>query len=121
MVNLNELGMLAETNQLNHDSFDDYIKALKPNMVLFDRFMIEEQFGWRVTEQCPNAIKILDTEDLHSLRKTRQEAFKKNIEFTENMLLSSEIAKREMASIYRCDVSLLFLLMKWSYCKMFLK
>jgi hypothetical protein len=33
--------------------------------VLFDRFMMEEQFGWRVAENCPNALRILDTEDLH--------------------------------------------------------
>jgi hypothetical protein len=30
--------------------------------------MIEEQFGWRVAENCPNAVRILDTEDLHCLR-----------------------------------------------------
>ena len=107
MVNLNELGILAKQIQLNHDSFDEYVKGLQPNMVLFDRFMIEEQFGWRVAEQCPNAIRVLDTEDLHCLRKTRQEAFKKNIEFSTNMLLSSEIAKRELASIYRCDLTLI--------------
>jgi glycosyltransferase involved in cell wall biosynthesis len=107
MVNLNELGILAKQIQLNHDSFDEYVKGLQPNMVLFDRFMIEEQFGWRVAEQCPNAIRVLDTEDLHCLRKTRQEAFKKNIEFTTNMLLSSEIAKRELASIFRCDLTLI--------------
>lgn len=107
MVNLKELDVVTESIKLNHESFDDYIKTLNPDIVVFDRFMIEEQFGWRVTEQCPNAIKILDTEDLHSLRKTRQEAFKKKLAFTENMLLSSEIAKREIASIYRCDVSLI--------------
>jgi hypothetical protein len=36
--------------------------------VLFDRFMIEEQFGWRVAENCPDALRVLDTEDLHCLR-----------------------------------------------------
>lgn len=107
MVDLNQFGVTTQHIILNHDSFDDYIKALNPNIVVFDRFMIEEQFGWRVTEQCPNAIKILDTEDLHSLRKTRQEAVKKNIDFSETLLLTSEIAKREIASIYRSDVSLI--------------
>jgi hypothetical protein len=34
--------------------------------------MIEEQFGWRVAENCPNAVRILDTEDLHCLRLARQ-------------------------------------------------
>jgi len=107
MVNLKELGVLTQKIQLNHDSFDEYVASLQPDVVLFDRFMIEEQFGWRVAEQCPNAIRILDTEDLHSLRKTRQEAFKNGVEFTTDMLLVSEIAKRELASIYRCDLSLI--------------
>jgi len=107
MVKLSELEVITQQIQLNHDSFDEYVKELRPKMVLFDRFMIEEQFGWRVEEQCPDAIRVLDTEDLHCLRKTRQEAFKKNIEFSTGMLLSSEIAKREIASIYRCDLSLI--------------
>ena len=107
MVNLYELGVSTKQIQLNHDSFDEFVKELQPNMVLFDRFMIEEQFGWRVAEQCPDTIRILDTEDLHCLRKTRQEAFKKNIKFTTSMLLSSEMAKRELASIYRCDLTLI--------------
>ena len=107
MVNLNEFGVSTKQIQLNNDSFDEYVKYLEPNIVLFDRFMIEEQFGWRVAEQCPEAIRVLDTEDLHSLRKTRQEAFKKGIEFTVDMLLNSEIAKRELASVYRCDLTLI--------------
>jgi hypothetical protein len=37
--------------------------------VLFDRYVTEEQFGWRVSENCPNALKIIDTEDLHFLEK----------------------------------------------------
>ncbi|NQY29821.1 MAG: glycosyltransferase family 4 protein [Flavobacteriaceae bacterium] len=107
MVDLNEFEVATKQIRLNHNSFDVYVKQLQPNVVLFDRFMIEEQFGWRVAEQCPDAIRILDTEDLHSLRKTRQEAFKKGIEFTTEMLLTSEIAKRELASIYRCDLTLI--------------
>jgi len=107
MVDLNEFEVKTQQIQLNHDSFDGYVKQLQPNLVLFDRFMIEEQFGWRVAEKCPNAIRVLDTEDLHSLRKTRQEAFKKGVAYTTDMLLSSEIAKRELASIFRCDLALI--------------
>lgn len=106
MVDLNQLGVDTKHIILNDTSFDDYVKDLNPNMVLFDRFMIEEQFGWRVSEQCPDAIRILDTEDLHSLRKTRQEVFNKGIDFKMQNLLESDIAKREVASIYRCDLTL---------------
>ena len=41
---------------------------------MFDRFMMEEQFGWRVDKHCPNALKILDTEDLQCLRNARHVA-----------------------------------------------
>lgn len=107
MVDLSDLGVISKKIQLNHDSFDDYLNKIQPDIVVFDRFMIEEQFGWRVSEQCPNAIRILDTEDLHCLRKTRQEAFKNGVDFSVEMLLKSELAKRELASIYRCDISLI--------------
>src|SRR5690606_22494590 len=73
---LKTLNVQTETIQLNHSSFDDFIKQLQPDVVLFDRFMTEEQFGWRVAEHCPTAMRILDTEDLHGLRKGRQQAFK---------------------------------------------
>jgi len=107
MVDLSSIGVVAKNIQLNDDSFDAYIEYLQPDAILFDRFIIEEQFGWRVAEKCPNAIRILDTEDLHSLRKTRQEAFKKGIMYKTDLLLNSEIAKRELASIYRCDLTLI--------------
>lgn len=106
-LNLKEQGIDEVLIKLNSSSFDDFIKKLQPNFVLFDRFMIEEQFGWRVTENCPNTIKILDTEDLHFLRKTRQKQLKKEEEFTNEALLNSDEAKREIASILRCDLSLI--------------
>ena len=64
--------------QLNNASFDSEIARINPSIVVFDRFMIEEQYGWRVAEQCPNALRILDTEDLHFLRKAREMAYKQN-------------------------------------------
>lgn len=91
---------------LNDASFDEFIKQLNPEIVIFDRYITEEQFGWRVSENCPNSLKILDTEDLHFLRKAREEAVKNNKNFSEANLFS-ETAKRELASILRCDVSLI--------------
>ena len=63
-------------------NFDDFLNELQPTIVMFDRFMIEEQFGWRVAEHCPNALRILDTEDLHFLRKVRHQQYKKGEEFS---------------------------------------
>ena len=91
---------------LNDNSFDELIKNLNPEIVIFDRFTTEEQFGWRVSEQVPNAIKILDTEDLHFLRNAREKAFKQN-KILENSDLINDVFKREMASILRCDLSLI--------------
>ena len=103
---LADLGITTQFIQLNDSSFDGYLQEINPNLVLFDRFMVEEQFGWRVSNVLPNAIKILDTEDLHCLRKARQEAIKNNTSF-DTLDFNSEIAKREIASIYRSDLSLM--------------
>ncbi|GFZ77077.1 glycosyl transferase [Aquaticitalea lipolytica] len=104
--NLTTIGISQVAIELNHESFDTFVKQLNPDIILFDRFMMEEQFGWRVAEQCPDALRILDTEDLHCLRKGRQLAFKDNKPFDESYLFN-DIAKREIASIYRCDFSLM--------------
>lgn len=93
--------------ELNSSSFDSFVSELNPDFVLFDRFVTEEQFGWRVAENCPNAFRILDTEDLHCLRLARQKAVKKNTDFHLEDLLTEEVSKREIASIYRCDLSLI--------------
>ncbi len=106
-TNLTSLHVDEVTIELNSTSFDDFIIELKPSMVLFDRFMTEEQFGWRVAENCPNAIRILDTEDLHFLRKVRHQQLKKGEEFTNEALLKSDDTKREIAAILRCDLSLI--------------
>lgn len=91
---------------LNDNSFDELIKNLNPDVVVFDRFTTEEQFGWRVSEQVPNAVKVLDTEDLHFLRNAREKAFKQNRNFKHSDLIN-DVFKRELASILRCDLSLI--------------
>ena len=106
-ANLTSLHVDEVAIELNSTSFDEFISNLKPTMVLFDRFMTEEQFGWRVAENYPNAIRILDTEDLHFLRKVRYQQLKKGEDFTNEALLKSDDTKREIASILRCDLSLI--------------
>ncbi len=89
--------------ELNNPSFDVFLKKLNPEMVLFDRFFMEEQFGWRVAQACPQALRVLDTEDLHFLRNAREEALKNKTEPDFN----SETTFREIAAMYRCDLSLI--------------
>ncbi len=101
-------GLLTQMNiqytqiTLNSDSFNDFVRELNPTVVIFDRFMTEEQYSWRVREQCPNAIRILDTEDLHFLREERSKTG--NIKPSGKL---SDTAKRELAAIFRSDISLM--------------
>lgn len=106
MFDVTSIGVSKVSIALNDSTFDDFVKTLNPSMVLFDRFMTEEQFGWRVAENCPNALRMLDTIDFHTLRLARQKAFKEQRAFAIEDLYS-DTAKREIASILRCDLSLL--------------
>lgn len=105
--NLQEFQVETVSIRLNHSSFDTLLKELNPDIVVFDRFMIEEQFGWRVAEFAPKAIRILNMEDLHSLRKSREECHAKGEEFNLTIWRNHPMTLREVASIYRSDLSLL--------------
>ncbi len=103
---LAEIGVQLQEIVLNDESFDVYIHSLNPKLVVFDRFFTEEQFGWRVTEQCPGAIQILDTQDLHFLR-TARENLKPDDGRLEELDLVSDTALRELSGIFRCDLTLI--------------
>ena len=89
----------------NDSAFDSYISSFKPQIVCFDRFMIEEQFSWRVREHAPEALRVLDTVDLHSLRRGRQQSIRSG-DSSHSMSLTDDTL-RELASIYRSDLSLI--------------
>ncbi len=109
MSDLNSFGIEQVSIELNKNSFDDYVKKLNPDVVLFDRFMMEEQFSWRVEKHCPAAVRILETVDLHCLRHARHIAVKNNKDVCDlaNLEFDNDIAVREVASILRCDLSLI--------------
>ena len=123
---LNTIGVAEQTIALNCSSFDEFVRELQPELVLFDRFFTEEQFGWRVEQTCPNALRILDTEDLHSLRHARQQLLKAaqklcgsekekqsvapvtaDSELLYQQMCACDMAVREVAAIFRCDLSLM--------------
>lgn len=81
---------------LNCHSFDELLLDLRPEVVLFDRFISEEQFGWRVYKNLPQCLTLLNTEDLHSLRLSRSKGKEEEWETTDTF-------KREIASFYRVD------------------
>ena len=103
---LENLGVESQEILLNDSGFDVFIEALQPEIVVFDRFVTEEQFGWRVRQICPYAMRILDTEDLHLLRYSRELAMK-NERRDFHHFLDHDISYRELASIYRSDLSLI--------------
>jgi glycosyltransferase involved in cell wall biosynthesis len=101
-------GIAIDTHEieLNSSSFDVWVKSLNPEMVVFDRFMTEEQFGWRIAQNVPQALRVLDTEDLHFLRQHRENTLGKDLKNTSNQF-HTPLAFREIAAIYRCDLSLI--------------
>lgn len=103
---LEPYGVISHRIELNDSSFDSWVEKLGPDLVIFDRFVTEEQFSWRVREQCPSAIRILDTEDLHLLREARRMALREGTPDFKRHLLN-ETALRELASLFRSDLSLI--------------
>ena len=125
-IDLPALGVEEKIIALNCSSFDEYLNELQPDVVMFDRFFTEEQFGWRVANTCPNALRVLNTEDLHSLRNVRQQLLKTRqqsaameaekyqlypladtAETLYGLMASDDMAQREIAAIYRCDITLI--------------
>jgi len=110
MADLETLSVACVPVEVNASSFDEFLQQLQPDIVLFDRFSMEEQFAWRVEKVCPNALRLLETIDLHCLRHARHMQFKRHAEVVQHVEASdlySEIAQREIASIYRSDLSIL--------------
>lgn len=89
--------------RMNDETADVQLRELNPAVVIFDRFMAEEQFGWRVRTQCPDALRLLHIQDLHFLRRHRQ----KQPAAPDAASLCTDTALRELAAIFRCDLSLI--------------
>lgn len=123
-ADLASLGIGEQVIELNDDSFDRFVSELAPDVVLFDRFMMEEQFGWRVEKHCPDALRVLETSELQSLREARHVLLRRRLtlgldpnDFRElfatsgpdlyRQMAPTDLTQRELAAIYRCDLSLM--------------
>ena len=106
-ADLKSLGIETRVIELNSDLFNQWVKELQPEVVVFDRFMVEEQFSWRVKEAVPRAFQIMNTEDLHSIRETRRLALKQEILFGPDLWRQQTITHREIGSLLRSDLNLL--------------
>lgn len=83
---------------LNCSSFQEFLKDLQPQIVIFDRINSYEQFAWQCKEVVPDALLVLNTEDLHFLRYARQ----KNTNYK-----SQPLFNREVKAILSADLSLI--------------
>ncbi|MBV4474907.1 glycosyltransferase [Pseudomonas botevensis] len=123
-ADLTELGIREVPIELNSSSFDTFVSELAPDIVLFDQFMMEEQFGWRVEKHCPDALRILETSDLQSLRHARHARLKERLKASDDandftrlfapalreefeLMADTDLARREIAALYRCDLNLM--------------
>jgi glycosyltransferase involved in cell wall biosynthesis len=108
------------------EEFEAVLETSNPDAVVFDRFTAEEAFSFRVKLIKPNAARILDMQDLHSLRYARQAAVKETLAGVENFkeknnsnnasVLRASLAAipfagdsylaRELASVHRSDLTL---------------
>jgi len=108
---LQERGIRTEQIQFNDPSFDLFVSHENPHYVIFDRFLTEEQFGWRVQDHSPDSVRIIDTIDLHFLRKEREKHLKAGMSLVDlaacKFGLDTNDTYREIAAIYRSDCSLI--------------
>lgn len=119
-------GVAIHTCDPNHSpASDPALQSLAPALVVYDRFVMEEQFGWRARALWPEAFHVVDTQDLHALRRARERLVQANAS-PERVLNPTpedmgEDLLRELASLYRADAALvvssfeLALLRGWGY------
>src|SRR5690606_23220294 len=58
-------GIETQSFDANDSRFDAFVESWSPDLAIFDRFGMEEQFGWRVKDSSPRTFRIVDTQDLH--------------------------------------------------------
>jgi O-antigen biosynthesis protein len=95
-------------------SFKNKLNSLKPKFCFFDTFISEEFYGWMVNENFPECIRVLDTQDLRTLRKFRHKTILNNPNITLKELstlkpstdsVENDLMFREFSSMLRCDLN----------------
>jgi len=110
---LNDRGIETFTCHANKEA--DFVKVLdhaKPTTIVFDRYFIEEMFSFHCQKHCPQAMRVLDMQDVHSLRTYRQkmvvEGKTEDLNDVAALYPDStyEPLLRELAAILRSDLTL---------------
>ncbi len=81
--------------KLNRSDQDQWWTDESFDFVLFERFTTEEQFGFRIARCSPQTIRVLETVDLHFLRRQRESGKPRE-----------EDELRERSAAARCDLSI---------------
>lgn len=74
--------------------------------VVFDRFYAEEAFSFLVKELCPDALRILDMQDVHSLRIGRQsivKAFDRNTDIQVDVTSDAKFVSSIVNEVMKFD------------------
>jgi hypothetical protein len=89
---------------------EQILNQTNPDVVVFDRFLAEEQFSFHVHRVLPSALRILDTQDIHSWRRARHSVIKSGGSVTDSFNATPCVSQpdylRELASIHRSDLTL---------------
>ena len=92
------------------DDFDAALESSEPNVVVFDRFMTEEAFSFQVRRSRPSALRVLDMQDFHALRRARQAVVSRGGGVAEALAAfpdaTDDYLARELGSIHRSDLTL---------------
>lgn len=98
-----QLGYETKLFPMNDSSFEEWLSQYPIDFAFFDRYLTEEQYGGRLQKIQPECLRIVDTQDLHFLRRAREIELKKNLNA---LTFKEEDVLRELASIYRSDLTL---------------
>lgn len=99
----------------NSDAFQKLLLETAPQVVVFDRFTAEEMYGWQAQKYAPEALRVLDLQDVHFLRKAREHSVKKSHQSVDDVLEAGSMIDvdpvekhviRELAAIHRSDLTL---------------
>ncbi|KAE8966759.1 hypothetical protein PF011_g27819 [Phytophthora fragariae] len=109
-----EQGVRCFQADANTDTFQKLLLETIPQLVVFDRFMAEEMYGWQANKYAPEALRVLDLQDVHFVRRAREFAIKKQgLKFEDTLdgqqldiAPVEKLAIRELASIHRSDLTL---------------
>jgi glycosyltransferase involved in cell wall biosynthesis len=104
-----DFGVQCIPLEMNRSSVSEVLVKLNPQVVMFDRFILEEQFGHLVYQHCPNALVLLETQDLHFVRRARAgfiDSFL-TLDSLPPYFYHTDTALRETAAIERVDYSYL--------------